>query len=109
MRNDAKEVVGVRGFKPENSECVHGIIDFEYRGRGYQLSGLRTIASKKAEEGYTELRGVVMAGNRRQQRALLSLGFELEPHPDFPNLLKARCSLDGYQTERKQRRVESRD
>jgi len=69
------EVVGVLGYKPEQSMPGRLIIEYGHRGKGYGISAMKKLEKIKAGQGLKEFWGQVYKNNTRMLNLMLSLGY----------------------------------
>jgi len=88
------EYVGARSFDPSRKSLQNAVIDYEHRGFGYLLASGPKIRNLLAKDGHTEFRVTVLRTNTRVQRTMQAAGWEMEPHPDDPDLICGTLRLD---------------
>lgn len=71
------------------------ITDYRHRGKGYQLAAGVKLRMLLANDGHTEFRAAVLRTNTRIQRTMKASGWEMEPDPDNPDLIRGTLRLDS--------------
>jgi len=95
VRNSKGEYVGARAFVPSKKMLQNTVTDYRHRGKGYQLAAGRKLMKLLANEGYNEFHALVLRTNTRIQRTMQTAGWEMEPDPDNPNMIRAILRMDG--------------
>ena len=95
FENRKGEFVGARAFDPTTKTVQYAVTDFRHRGKGYQLAAGHKLKKLLAYEGHTELRATVLRRNTRIQRVMQAAGWEMEPDPDNPDLIRGTLRLDS--------------
>lgn len=95
VRNSEGEYVGARAFVPSKKMLQNTITDYRHRGKGYQLAAGRKLMRLLANEGYNEFHALVLRTNTRIQRTMQTAGWEMEPDPNNPNMIRGILRLDG--------------
>jgi len=92
--NGEKEYVGARAFNPSMKTLQNTVTDYRHRGKGYQLAAGSKLMKFLAKEGHTEFHALVLRTNTRIQRTMHAAGWEMEPDPDNPNMIRGTLRLD---------------
>ena len=93
--NSKEEFVGARAFNPSMKTLQNTITDYHHRGKGYQLAAGDKLKKLLAKEGYTELHALVLRTNTRIQRTMQAAGWEMEPDPDNPKMIRGTLRMDS--------------
>jgi len=88
VRNNKGEFVGARAFDSSKKMLQNTVTDYRHRGKGYQLAAGLKLMKLLASEGHTEFHALVLRTNTRIQRTMQAAGWELEPDPDNPNMIR---------------------
>ena len=92
--NGEKEYVGARAFNPSTKMLLGSVTDYRHRGKGYQLAAGIKLRNFLAKEGHTEFHALVLCTNTRMQRNMHAAGWEMEPDPDNPDMIRGTLRLD---------------
>lgn len=93
VRNSRREYVGARAFDPSKKTLQYTVTEYRSRGKGYQLSAGDKLRKLLAKEGHMEFRATVLRTNTRIQRTMHAAGWDMEPDPDNPDLIRGTLRL----------------
>ena len=92
--NRKGEYVGARSFDPSKKMLQYTVTDYRHRGKGYQLAAGDKLVKLLAKEGYTKFHALVLRTNTRIQRTMQAAGWEMEPDPDKPHMIRGTRGVD---------------
>ena len=94
VRNSRGEYVGARAFVPSKKTLQNTVTDYRHRGKGCQVAAGRKLMKLLANEGYNEFHALILRTNTRIQRTMHAAGWDMEPDPDNPDLIRGTLRLD---------------